>query len=246
MRMLPGRFLLAAGIAGLGGLGIAFHDFAVTWQLAPGTLPWHDVIADITGALLVLGGLALLVGPLARFAAPALAALLFVFVLLLRLPPLVAQPLVESNWYGLGETMTLVAGALTVFAGTAVQRRRPFARPVKARTARALFALALLPIGLSHFFYLRHTAALIPSWIPWHISLAHVTGAAHIAAAIGILLGIGLAASLETWMLALFTALVWAPAVVAQPANGLAWSELLLSTAITGAAWAVAESITDS
>jgi uncharacterized membrane protein len=243
MRMAPGRILLAAGFAGLGGLGIAFHDFAVTWQLVPKTIAWHDMLANISGAILMAGGFALLVPRLARVAALILTALLFLFVLLLRLPPLLAQPLVEANWYGLSETTMLAAGALTIFGGLPHGNR--FARPGKARLGPILFALALIPIGLSHFFYVKQTAPLIPSWLPSHVSLAYATGAAHIAAGAGILIGIlpRLAARLETLMVGLFTLLIWVPMVMAKPASAFDWSELLLSTAITGAAWAVASAL---
>jgi len=245
MRMLPARILVAASLAGLGGLSIAFHDFAVTWRLVPGTIPGHDALVDMSGAILLAGGFALLVPRLARASALMLAALLFLFVLLLRLPPVLAQPLVEANWYGLGETSLLASGALAIFGAMPPPGGRTFARPGRARFGRVLFALALLPIGLSHFFYVGQTAPLVPSWLPFHLPLAYATGAAHIAAGLGILLGIlpGAAATLETVMVGLFTLLIWVPVVMAKPANAFDWSELLISAAITGAAWAVASAL---
>ena len=93
-------------------------------------------------------------------------------------------------------------------------------------------------------FYLDQTAPLIPSWLPFHVPLAYFTGAAHIAAGIGILLGVvpRLAATLEAVMVSLFTLLVWVPTVVAAPASRFNWAEIFVSTAITGSAWAVAGS----
>ena len=122
----------------------------------------------------------------------------------------------------------------------------PFAAATFAnvRLGQVLFALALPGIGLSHMFYLDQTAPLIPSWLPFHAPLAYFTGAAHIAAGIGILLGVlpRLAATLEAVMVSLFTLLVWVPTVVAAPASRFNCAEIFVSTAITGSAWAVAGS----
>jgi hypothetical protein len=182
---------------------------------------------------------------MARPAALILASFLFLAVLLLRVPPVVAQPLLEANWYGLGETLTMAAGAWTIFS-----EGRDTVRPGNVRARQILFALALFPLGLAHFFYLNQTAPLIPSWLPWHVPLAYFTGAAHIAAGAGILFGIlfsnalaRLAATLEAVMVSLFTLLVWVPTVAGAPGNAFDWSELLVSMAISGAAWAVAESL---
>jgi uncharacterized membrane protein YphA (DoxX/SURF4 family) len=92
--------------------------------------------------------------------------------------------------------------------------------------------------------YLNQTAPLIPSWLPFHVLLAYFTGAAYVAAGVGILFGVlpRLAATLTAIMVSLFTLLVWVPMVIAAPTSRGDWSEFCVSTAITGAAWAVAES----
>jgi len=112
------------------------------------------------------------------------------------------------------------------------------------RLGQVVFALATLPIGLSHFFYLNMTAPLIPSWLPFHVALAYFTGAAWIAAGLAILSGVlaRLAATLTAIMVSLFTVLVWIPMVTAAPADLGNLSEICVSAAITGAAWAVAGS----
>jgi uncharacterized membrane protein len=45
--------------------------------------------------------------------------------------------------------------------------------------------LALIPLGLSHFVYVKLTAPLVPGWLPYHTGWAYLTGAAHLAAALG-------------------------------------------------------------
>lgn len=240
-----GRVLFALSFAALGGLGIVFHDFAFAWQLVPKTVAWHDALTTACGAILLAGGTALLVPRTARLAALVLAGVLLVFVLLARVPPVFAHPLVEGSWYGVGETLTFVAGAWTIFSTLPARDGEAFAALASARLGQILFALALPALGLAHIVYLDQTAPLIPAWLPLHVPLAYFTGAAHIAAGMGILFGVlpRLAATLEAVMVGLFTLLIWVPTVAATPTSTYDWTELLVSAAITGAACAVAGSL---
>ena len=143
----------------------------------------------------------------------------------------------------MSENIIYLGGACAIYAMVSLEEgaRAKFA---DMRIGQIIFALALPAIGLSHFFYLNLTAPLIPSWIPFHVPLAYFTGAAWVAAALGILFGVlpRLAAVLTAIMVSLFTLLIWVPTVIASPTNISDWSEFWSSMAITGAAWAVAES----
>ncbi|HXC55974.1 MAG TPA: hypothetical protein VNU97_11815 [Rhizomicrobium sp.] len=238
-----GRVLFAVSSALLGAFIVGFPDFAQAWPPVPRWIAWHDTLATGFGALLLAGGAALLVPRTARPAALALAGALLLRLLLMQVPYVAAHPLVEASWYDVSENLTLIAGAWTIFSllprGGGV-----LAKLGQVRAGQIVFALALPAIGLSHMVYLDQTAPLIPSWLPLHVPLAYLTGAAHIAAGAGILFGVlpRLAATLEAAMVSLFTLLVWVPTVIAAPTNRFDWSEICISTAITGAAWAVAES----
>ncbi|HJW42554.1 MAG TPA: hypothetical protein VJ476_15165 [Rhizomicrobium sp.] len=236
-----GRILFGLSFAVRGAIGIAFHNAQVAWQPLLKGIVGHDALSDISGAILLVGGIAILVPRTARIAALALGFYLLVEILVLVVPTLVAHPLIEGNWYSVSEPLTLVAGAWTIFSLLPGEGAM-LANWGNVRAGQIVFALALPAIGLSHFFYMNLTAPLIPSYLPFHVPLGYLTGAAHIAAGVGILLGIGLAATLEAVMVSLFTLLVWVPMVIAAPASRGNWSEILVSTAISGAAWAVAGS----
>jgi uncharacterized membrane protein len=238
-----GQVLFAASLAAIGALSIGWHDFAPTWELLPKWIAWRNALVIPCGALLFAGGVALLIPRTARPAAFALAALLLLRLLLLHAPRIATHPLVEVLYESMSENLIYIAGAWTMFSMLPAEdeSRANFGN---VRAGQIIFALALPAIGLSHVFYLSETASLVPSWLPFHVPLAYLTGAAWIAAAVGILFGIlsRLAATLTAVMVSLFTLLIWVPAVIAAPTKVLAWSEICTSAAITGAAWAVADS----
>ena len=232
-----GRILFGLSFAAIGALCIVFHDFAVDWELLPKWLAAHDALLTFSGALLFAGGLALLVPRLAKPAVLVLTGFLLLRLFLLHTMRVIAHPLVEGVYLDLSENLALVAGGWTIFSmleGGAGN----------VRVGQILFALAMPAFGLSHFFYMNLTAPIIPAWIPFHVALGYFTGAAHIAAGIGILFGLlpRLAATLEAVMVSLFTVLVWPPIIMAAPMNHANWSEICESAAISAAAWAVAES----
>ena len=95
--------------------------------------------------------------------------------------------------------------------------------------------------------YLEATTAFVPAWLPSRVGLSYLTGSAQIAAGLGLLLGIlpRLAVTLEAILLGLFTVLVWVPRVVAAQAIRFPATALLISAAVTGAAWVLAGTLDD-
>lgn len=222
----------ATGMFGLGVVGLVFGDFAQLWHSAPQWLPARQALDYVSGVLVLACGLGL---ASTRMQRPASRVLLWFWafaVLLIEVPVVVKHPLNEIAWQGLAHvTMLLTAAWMLVTAD-----------PRAVRIARLLFGLALIPIGLAHFVYLELTAPLVPGWLPYHTFWAYFTGAAQLAAAAGVLLGIyaRLAAGLEALLLATFTFLVWPPLMAAAPAKAGLWSEFTISWAMTAAAWVAA------
>lgn len=77
-----GRILFAIGFAALGAFTIGWHGFAAEWLSLPKGAAWHDVPATLSGAILVAGGVALLVPRTARLSSLVLAGFLLVPLLL--------------------------------------------------------------------------------------------------------------------------------------------------------------------
>lgn len=229
------RVAFALGLVGMGTLSLVFRDFALQWQPVPAWVPLRTLLAVASGTFLVVAGAGLLARRVAARSARALFAYLLVWWVLLKLPHVVAAPLVEVNWLGAGEIAVVVAAGWVLCA----QGDRGL------RVARYLFAVALLPIGLSHFVYASVTIGFVPTWIPFRAFWAYLSGAGHIAAGLGVLFGVlpRLAATLEAAMIAVFTLLVWVPLVLAQPRSQLQWTGFMISWVIAAAAWVVAGSL---
>ena len=242
---LPARFAFGLGIIGLGTLGVVYGDFASAW---PAWVPWRQALLYAAAAVMLLGGAGLL---FAR-TAPISVSILLPYLLLwmsLRLPALLTAPQIEVNWLAVGEIAVLAAGAWVLFADLRTARDGSIVRLATGergrRLARLLVAFSLLTFGLSHFFYNRETAALVPAWLPFHRGWAYLTGAGHLAAGLGVWFSIypRLAAAMEAAMLTIFTLLVWIPAIVAAPTTRNNWGEFVISWAIAAGAWLVAGSI---
>jgi uncharacterized membrane protein len=245
----PDRLFFALGLIGLGVLSFVYGDFALQWQPVPASLPGREFLAYASGAVLILSGAGLLSRRTATLSSSILLVYLLLWLLLLKLPHVVMAPLLEFNWLGFGEIAVIVAAGLVLFAADRGQRDSStlkFATGENGtRIARFLFALALIPIGLSHFVYAPQTIGFVPAWLPFRPVWAYLGGAGHIAAGLGVLFGVvpGLAAMLEAAMIGVFTALVWVPLVVQAPTSQLNWTGLLVSWTIGAAAWVIAGSL---
>lgn len=243
-----GRAVFALAFVALGLLSVFSQDFASVWQPVPTELPGRAVLAVLSGAVMLVGGAALLLRPTRTAASFALLLYTLLWLLVLHVPRVIMTPIHEVNWGGCAEIVTLVAACWLLYAGAAAPSDRaalPWLRGAHAvRNARIVFAVVLPLIGLEHIVYAKETAAMVPGWLPYPLAWAYITGLAHIAAGLAITFDRlpRLAATLEAWMMGGFTVLVWIPSVTAAPSQRFAWTGLAISTVITAAGWIVAAS----
>src|SRR4030081_649648 len=237
----PALTLFAVGMIGLGILALVYGDFALVWQPVAPWIPGRTVLAYASGLIMLFGGVGLLLRATAAWSARILFPYLIVW-LLLKVPALVVAPQIEAVWLGFGEIAVLVAGGWVLFATLAGPRGGSpltFAMGENGiRLARILFAVSLIPIGLSHLVYVKETADLVPAWLPYRAGWAYLTGAGQIACGLGVLISIfpRVAAMTEAGMISLFTLLVWGPAILAAPRARLPWTAFFISWAIASAA----------
>jgi uncharacterized membrane protein YphA (DoxX/SURF4 family) len=152
-------------------------------------------------------------------------------------------------WLGVGEIAVLMAGGWTLFARLAeLGDGSPVAFLSGDRgvwLAKMLFAVAIIPIGLSHIIYVKQTADFVPGWLPYREGWAYLTGAGQIASGLGVLFSIlpRVAAWAETIQISLYTLLVWGPKIISAPKTRLPWTAFFISWAIGAGAWVVAQNI---
>ncbi len=239
------------GMMGMGVLALIYGDFALVWQPVAPWVPGRTALAYASGVLMLLAGAGLLFRAAAAWSVRVLFPYLIVWALL-KVPALVVAPQIEGVWLGFGELAMLLAGGWVLFARLArIEEGSWLGFAVGdsgIRIARYLFAIWVIPVGLSHFFYVDATIHLIPGWMPFPRFWAYATGAGHIAAGLGVLFSVRprMAAFAEAGMLSVITLLVWAPRVAAEPKTRMPWTGFWISWVITAAVWVLAQGMAKS
>lgn len=239
----PGRTALAVAMCGLGIIGAYYGDFALQWQPVPHFLPGYSVLAYLSAALLLMGGIGLLINSRARAAALLLTGYLALFWLLPQALRVATAPGSLGTWLGLCEVIGAMAGIFLLWAAGAASGTR--------RIARVIFGLCCLVYGASHFVYVDFTAAMIPGWMPERGGLAYLTGTGHVLAGLALVANQlpRLAALLEAVMMSLFVLLLHLPSLWAVPAPDWAptfrteVTPLFWATALAASAWLVYQSL---
>ena len=184
--------LFAIASAGAALLSLAFGDFAPGGQSLPAWIPWRE--ACVYGsALLVLAASAGLC-----FSRTALRSVLTIGAYLAAwavvcVPQILSKPLSVDGWYGFCEAVSSLLGAWILYVTLRWKSRGseiPIAGERAVTAARALFGLTCVFYGWSHFAYADYTATMVPTWLPGRLEIAYFTGLGHIAAGIGIVVGI--------------------------------------------------------
>jgi uncharacterized membrane protein YphA (DoxX/SURF4 family) len=249
-----GHALFGIAVAGLAILSLVYGDFAPILEPFSASLPWREVWAYGSGAILLAASAGLFFTRTALVSAIIIGAFESVWAVA-RARPVLLKPLIIGTWYGFSEALGPLLGAWIFYA---VIRRQCDAPTVTVMTgdralhvARVLFGAVCVVYGAAHFAYATFTATMVPAWLPGRTELAYLTGACHAAAGFGLLVGVlpRLAATLEAVMMSLFGVLVWLPSFFAQPTPKWApsaqiqWSETFLTFLLAASAWIVAASL---
>jgi len=243
----PALTLFAIGLLGLGILALHYGDFALVWQPVPAWIPARTAIAYASGAFMIAFAIGLLI-PTSRTWSVRILLPYLVLWACLKLPEVTTAPGTEASWLGFGELTLLLSGGWTLFASLAqVAAGSPLgflAGNRGLRAARYLFAVSIVPIGLSHLVYLPVTAGYVPQWLPFRKGWAILTGVGQIASGLGILFGVlpRVATYAEAAQIMIYTFLVWGAAFLAAHTR-LNITAFFISWILGSAAWAVAQNV---
>ena len=235
--------IFALTIIAIGSMGLVDGSFGPIWLPVPEKLVGRDVLAYLCALIALSTGVGLLTKRMAGTAALALLLYLVVWTVAFKVPFIVRAPLTEVNYESCGENLVLIVAAWSLYVRAAANTNA-LARPAALKVAHALYGLALLAFGLSHFFYMQLTAPLVPKWLPAPESWAYLTGA--IYAVTGILITTGFYARIAAYVVAfqitLITGLVWAAPALSGALGGPTLGEAVISWALTAGAWVIVAS----
>jgi uncharacterized membrane protein len=245
---LASRLVYGAAAAGLGVLCLIAGDLGYVFQPVPRWLPLRSWLPYVSGAVLIAGGLALLVPKATRLAALVLTVHFGVWLLLFNLPNTLAKPTLVGNWEGCGLNATVIAGGWILLVAAGRSATGSAARLLGDRGTRlalCLYAVGLPLIGLAHFLGAEGATQYVPTWLPLRVGWVYLTGAGHVAAGLAILFGVlpRLAAVLEAAQITAFVILAHVPAVYGAPRDRVQWAMLVYALAIAASAWLVAASL---
>jgi len=236
------RIVFGASAVLYGVIALMWHD-ADTWQTLTHiwSLPFGVVIGGCLMVLLIAGGIAVQFPRTARPASIVLGVVYLCFPLACIPDILAASSLFERYGGSFFQMFSLLCGAMALYSATEANAARA---AVLGRAARIGLGVCAVSFMLSQILYLRHTADLVPRWIPpnqmfWAILTTVAFGLAALAMLINRQARVAI--RLMTLMLALFCALVWIPRLITHAEAHGNWSEFSLTFLITGATWMVAE-----
>jgi uncharacterized membrane protein len=253
---MPGfcRGLFAIASASLAILSLTYGDFAPGGLSLPAWIPWPQAWVHGAAILVLAASVGIFFPRTALPSALTIGAYEALWALIAA-PGILAQPLSFGAWYPVAEALSSLVGAWILYLMLRGRSLSSDTAPATGRSLRAaqlLFGLSCVFYGASHFAYASYTATMVPTWLPAPLGLAYFTGLCHIAAGVGITVGIlsGMASTLEAVMMSLFGLLVWAPSFFTQPTPAWAtppknqWSEVVVNLTLAAAAWIVAASFT--
>lgn len=242
-----GNIIFALAVMGLGAISLATDHFASVWEPVPKGLPARHALAYANGVVMLLLGAGLLRRRARARAALLLTGFFILWLILLHVPIAVAAPGSANSWSGFGECGTLIVGAMLVFAGATSPGggfRPGFLTGGRGiGVARVVFAIAAFLMSLGNLAYLRANADFPPAWIPHWMGWGYLVGLGFIATGLAVLCRTlpRLATCTAAWMATLVTLGCWVSFVIEAPRERVMWTGLMVSSAIAGACWLLAE-----
>ncbi|HXW50923.1 MAG TPA: hypothetical protein VEJ41_02940 [Candidatus Acidoferrales bacterium] len=242
MNIQLGRYVFGAAAVLFGIVTLVFRELN-DWQQFQffDGLATNATFATVIGAAQLVGGIAILLPKTARTGAVVLGVLELIFALT-WLPLFAEKPAVYDRLANFFEQFSQFAGALIVYATfQASDSRRALNL---ANVGRILFGFCVVSFAVEQIVYIHGTAEFVPKWIPpdqmfWAVT----TTVAFVLAAIAILTGRAalLAARLLTAMIIIFGLTIWLPAIFPHPHDITSWAGNAENLAIAGAAWILAD-----
>lgn len=228
-----------AATSGLGRhvFGMSALAFGVTALVWP-TSTHGPIFLYAAAVLQIFGGVAIQFQRTEKTGAAVLGVVYLVFAALL-VPPILAKPRIFDPYGDFFEQFSLVIGPAIIY-GLLSSRLSP---ATVSRVGRILFGICVASFAAYQAVHPDFTATIVPKWLPpsqlfWAWTTTVLFALAAIALVINLLAL--LATRLTALMLVIFGLLVWIPILISHSNNHFDWSETILTFAIAGVAWILA------
>ena len=157
----PATALFAAGMIGLGVLALVYGDFALVWQPVAPWVPGRTALAYASGVIMLLGGVGLLFRATAAWSARVAVPVSDRVGAAQGAGARRGSARSKAYGWGLANWRCCWPAGWVLFArlgGVREDSWLAFARGERGiRIAKYLFAIWIIPVGLSHFFYVKPT-----------------------------------------------------------------------------------------
>jgi hypothetical protein len=231
-----GRYVFGAAALILGSTSLVLHhQLASEWRL-----PGSAAFLLISSVAQIGGGLGMQFRKTDRLGAAILAGVYLLFALTL-VPNIFARPIVYASWGNVFYQLALVVGAMVAYGLAAPYA--PFAKTI-CNGGVILFGICNISFAIEQVEFLARTVSLVPKWVPPNgLFWAIVTTIAFGVAGVSMLTYYKslLAARLLTVLFVIFVVTIWIPLLLADPKTLSNWSEGIVTLAIAGVAWIVAD-----
>lgn len=184
-KILPfGRLFFAMPMAVFGADHFVFAQSIKT--MVPSWIPLHLFWVYLVGVALIAAALSIIVKRCSKLAATLLGIMLFIFVILISVPAIFANPGDRFGW-ALGLRDLSFSGGAFAFAGGQMKARRGNGVPPLVTLGRFFIGIAALFFGVEHFLHPYYVPGipldrLTPAWIPGRLFWSYAGGAVILAA----------------------------------------------------------------
>jgi uncharacterized membrane protein YphA (DoxX/SURF4 family) len=173
-----GAVLYAAPMAVFGAQHFTFARFVV--QMIPAYMPGKWFWTYFVGVALLAAAISIALKRYVPFSGPLLSLMIFLFVILLHVPRVAANPHDRISWVVLVRDLSFSCGALAL-AATYSESWKTGTRNLLATVARVIISVALVMFGVEQFLYPLGLPGVplekqTPLWIPGHSLWPYLTG----------------------------------------------------------------------
>jgi uncharacterized membrane protein len=246
--MLFGRLFYAVPMAVFGAQHFTAGKFIVS--IVPSWIPAHLFWVYLVGIALFASALSIVANRHAPLAATLLGIMLFLFVLLIHVPNVVAHPGDRFAWAVALRDIAFSGGAFA-FAGAHTKACRPHALPWLVTVGRFFIAVPTVFFGVEQFLHPEFVPGIplnkvTATWVPARLFWAYLAGAILLAAGASIMVKkkVRLAATCLGIMILLLVLFVYLPTLVAHPSDIANELNFVVDTlAFSGAALLLADAM---